>query len=169
MKKILTLVIAALLTVTIAHAQAGWVSHKADNRISLKFPTEPKEVVAGTFASRGADSVSYIFTMVDFVAVANIDSVTLKPMQDSPEFAAQLKQGIGSSLPNVTLDDFKIGKWKGHTSYTTTGVSATQKSKYYMFMVLIGNNMYSLSTVVPDGVSTKGRDDYFASLILDGK
>src|ERR1700744_1293138 len=167
MKKILTLVIAALLTVTIAHAQEGWVSHKADSRISLKFPNEPKEVVAGTFAARGKDSISYIFTMVDFVTVANIDSVTLKPMQDSPEFAAQLKQGIGSSLPKVTLDDFKIDKWKGHTSYTTTGVSAEEKSKYYMFMVLIGNKMYSLTTVVPDGAATKGRDDFFASLALD--
>src|ERR1700749_4605539 len=154
MKRLLNLVIAALLTVTIAHAQDGWVSHKADNRISLKFPNEPKEVVAGTFAAHGKDSIAYIFTVVDFVAVANIDSVALKPMQDSPEFAAQLKQGIGSTLPNVTLDDFTIGKWKGHSSYTTTGVSAAQKSKYYMFMVLIGNNMYSLTTVVPDGVPT---------------
>ena len=167
MKKILTLVIAALLTVTIAQAQDGWVSHKADDRISVKFPNEPKEVVAGTFASHGKDSVSYIFTMVDFVTVANLDSVALKPMQDSPEFAAQLKQGIGSSLPNVTLDDFKIDKWKGHSSYTTTGVSTAQKSKYYMFMVLVGNKMYSLTTVVPDGAATKGRDDFFASLALD--
>ncbi|MDB5145097.1 MAG: hypothetical protein JWQ66_3810 [Mucilaginibacter sp.] len=167
MKKILALVIAAMLTVTIVHAQVGWVSHKADDRISVKFPNEPKEVIAGTFAAHDKDSVSYIFTVVDFVAVANIDSAALKPMQDSPEFAAQLKQGIGSSLPNVALDDFIIGKWKGHSSYTSAGVNSAQKSKFYMFMVLVGNKMYSLSAVVPNGVATKGRDDFFASLTLD--
>ena len=166
MKKLLALVIAALLTVTIVHAQAGWVSHKADNRISVKFPNEPKEVIIGTFAAHDKDSVSYIFTVVDFVAVANIDSTALAPMQDTPEFAAQLKQGINSSLAGVALDDFTIGKWKGHSSYTTTGVNSAQKTKIYMFMVLVGNKMYSLSAVIPDGKTNKGRDDFFASLAL---
>lgn len=166
MKKLLPLVIVALLTVTFVHAQDGWVSHKADNRIAVKFPNEPKEVIAGTFASHDKDSVTYILTLVDFVAVANIDSTALAPMQDTPEFAAQLKQGINASLPNVELNDFAIGKWKGHSSYTTTGVNAGQKSKIYMLMVLVGNKMYSLSAIIPDGRTTKGRDDFFASLAL---
>src|ERR1700744_642124 len=147
MKKILNLISVLLFTVTTIHAQTGWVDHKADNRISVKFPTLPQEVVAGTFASRDKDSLSYVLTVVDFVAVANIDSTALAPMKDKPEFTAQLKQGVGSSLPNVALDDFKISKWKGFTSYTTTGVNSKEKSKIYMFMILIGNKMYSLSTI----------------------
>jgi hypothetical protein len=166
MKKIVALFITALITITVVYAQNGWITHKADNRISVKFPGEPKEVIAGTFAAHDKDSVGYALTVVDFVTVAGIDSVTLAPMKDTPEFAAQLKQGMGSSLPGVTLDDFKIGKWKGFSSYTTTGVSSTQKTKMYMFMVLIGNKMYSLSSVVPDGRSAKGKDDFFASLTL---
>jgi hypothetical protein len=166
MKKTIGLFIITFVCVTIGYAQDGWVSHKADNRISVKFPGEPKEVIAGTFATHDKDSLGYALTVVDFVTVAGIDSVTLAPMKDTPEFAAQLKQGMGSSLPGVALDDFTIGKWKGFTSYTTTGVSSTQKTKMYMFMVLIGNKMYSLSTVVPDGRSTKGRDNFFSSLTL---
>ncbi len=169
MKKIFSLVIATLFTITIVHAQVGWVNHKADNRISVKFPNEPKEVVAGTYAAHDKDSVAYVFTMVDFVVVANIDSVALAPMKDTPDFAAELKKGINASLPNVALEDFKIGKWKGFSSYSTTGVNSVQKTKMYMFMVLIGNKMYSLSAVVPDNVSTRGRDDFFASLALDAK
>ncbi|WP_426669250.1 hypothetical protein ACPPVU_23880 [Mucilaginibacter sp. McL0603] len=166
MKKIIWLFIITFVCVTIVYAQDGWVSHKADNRISVKFPNEPKEVAAGTFIAHDKDSVGYAFTVIDFVAVAGIDSVALAPMKDTPEFAAQLKQGMGSSLPGVTLDDFTIGKWKGFSSYTTKGVNSAQKTKMYTFMVLIGNKLYSLSAIVPDGISTKGRDDFFASLTL---
>lgn len=166
MKKTFSLVIALLLTITIVKAQEGWVSHKADDRISVKFPNEPREEIAGTYTAHDKDSLSYILTVVDFVAVANIDSTALAPMKETPEFAAQLKQGINASLPNVTLEDFKIGAWKGHTSYTTSGVNGTQKLKLYMFMVLVGNKLYSLTSVVPDSATTKGRDDFFASLEL---
>jgi hypothetical protein len=166
MKKIISLVILTFVIVTFALAQTTWVNHKADNRISVKLPNEPKEIIAGTFVSRDKDSITYIFTVVDFVAVAGIDSTALAPMQDSPEFASQLKTGITSSLPDVSIDDFKVSKWKGHSCYTTTGVNSKDKSKMYMFMVLVGNKLYSLSTVIPDGKSAAGRDEFFASLTL---
>jgi hypothetical protein len=166
MKKIISLVILTVVSVTFAFAQTAWVTHKADNRISVKFPAEPKEVIAGTFAVRDKDSVAYVFTVVDFVAVAGIDSTALAPMQDSPEFASQLKTGITSSLPGVAIDDFKVGKWKGHSSYTTSGVNSKDKSKMYMFMVLIGNKLYSLSAVIPEGKAITSRDEYFGSLTL---
>ena len=166
MKKIISLVILTVVSVTFAFAQSTWVNHKADNRISLKFPNEPKEIVAGTLAAHDKDSITYVFTVVDFVAVAGIDSTALAPMQDSPEFAAQLKQGMNSTLHDVTLSDFKIGKWKGHSSYTSTGINNKDKSQLYTFMVLIGNKMYSLSTVVPAGRPTAGSDEFFSSLAL---
>ena len=166
MKKIISLVILTVVSVTFAFAQTAWVTHKADNRISLKFPNEPKEIIAGTLAAHDKDSLTYVFTVVDFVAVAGIDSTALAPMKDSPEFATQLKQGMSSSLPNVTLDDFKISKWKGQTSYTSSGINNKDKSQLYTFMVLIGNKMYSLSIVVPAGKPTAGRDEFFSSLTL---
>jgi len=165
MKKLITLVTAVLLTVTIVHAQEGWVTHKGDNRISVKFPTEPKEVVAGTFAAKGKDSVAYVFTIVDFVAVAGIDSTALAPIKETPEFASQLKNGIGQSLPDVQLEDFKIGTWKGFTSYTTTGTDS-KKKQYDMFMFIIGNKLYSISTIVAGGASLEGRDTFFKSVML---
>src|SRR5579863_7935842 len=103
MKKIFTLIIATVFAVGFASAQTGWVEHKADNRISLKFPTEPKEVGGGSLAAMDKDSVVYIFTVVDFVQVAGIDSVALAPLKNTPEFVSQLKTGINQSLPNVTF------------------------------------------------------------------
>lgn len=166
MKKVLSLVIAALLTITLAHAQYGWVTHKGDNRISVKFPSEPKEFTAGSFMATVKDSsVICVFTIVDFVQVAGVDSVALAPVKATPEFAAQLKSGMKQSLPDVDLADFAIGNWKGFTSYTTSGVDS-KKKRYDMFMFIIGNKLYSLSTIIANGASLKGRDDFFASVEL---
>ncbi|MFI5162185.1 MAG: hypothetical protein ACHQHN_12975 [Sphingobacteriales bacterium] len=165
MKKIFTLIVATVFAATFAHAQTGWVDHKGDNRISLKFPSEPKEVSPGSFAANDRDSVVYVFTIVDFIQVAGIDSVALAPIKNTPEFAAQMKTGINQSLPNVTFDDFKINTWKGFTSYSTTGVDPAKK-KYDMFMVLIGNKLYSFSTVRSDGTDMAGHDKFINSIAL---
>jgi hypothetical protein len=165
MKRIFTLVIAAMLMVTIAQAQNGWVTHQADNRISVKFPSEPKELTPGSFIAIGADSVAYIFTEVDLLKVAGLDSVALAPIKTTAEFTAQMKTGMKQSLPDVNLSDFKIGIWKGFTCYTSSGLDSKNK-EYDMFMFIIGNNLYSLSTVIANGASLKGRDDFFASIIL---
>jgi hypothetical protein len=167
MKKILLLVIVALFTMTIVYAQTGWVTHKADNRVSVKFPNEPHEISPGSVMSMLKDSsMVYVFTMVDFVQVAGIDSVALAPIKATPEFASQLKSGIGRSLPGVNFADFTIGSYKGFTSYTSSGLDAKNK-KYDMFMFIIGNKLYSLSTIMASTIATtKSRDDYFASIVI---
>ena len=165
MKRTLTLLIAIVFATAVAHAQTGWVDHKGDERISLKFPAEPTEVTPGSFAAHDKDSVVYIFTIVDFVQVAGIDSVALAPIKNTPEFAVQLKSGINQSLPNVTFDDFKLGTWKGFTSYTSTGVDLNKK-KYDMFMVIIGNKLYSFSTVRGDGTGMQGHDTFLNMIVL---
>ena len=165
MKKLITLVIAVLLAVTIVHAQEGWVTHKGDNRISVKFPSAPSEVIAGTYAAKDKDSVVYVFTIVDFVQVAGIDSIALAPLKATPEFASQLKTGLNQSLPDVQLQDFKIGTWKGFTSYTSTGTDS-KKKQYDMFLFIIGNKLYSVSTIIAGGASLEGRDIFFKSVML---
>lgn len=165
MKKAYTLVIACFFAITIAHAQTGWVDHKGDERISLKFPAAPAEVSPGSFAAHDNDSVVYVFTIVDFVKVAGIDSTTLAPIKTTPEFTSQLKMGIGQTLPDVTFEDFKIGTWKGFSSYSSTGTDS-KKRIYDMWMVLIGNKLYSLTTVRGGTAGTEGRDNFFNSVKL---
>jgi len=169
MKKIISLFILTVVSVTFALAQATWTTYKADNRISVKFPNQPKEVIPGTFISLdkiGKDSVGYGITIVDFEKVAGIDSTALAPIKATPEFATQLKIGMKQSLPDIDLQDFKIGTWKGFTSYSTTGNSPSKKQTMYLFMVLVGNKMYSLSAIVPEAAVTAGRDQFFSSLTL---
>lgn len=160
------MLVAFILTAPIAKAQTGWITHKGDERVSVKFPAEPREAIPGTFIATDKDSTGYVFTIVDFVKIAGIDSVALAPMKDTQEFADQLKVGMVQSLPNVVFDDFKIGKWKGFTHYTSTGYSSEQKRKYYLFMFIIGSKLYNASAVIPDGVGIKGRDDFWASIVV---
>lgn len=163
MRKIYTLVITLLITAGLANAQDGWITHTGDNRVSIKFPTAPKELVPGSFIATDKDSIAYIFTIVDFVQVAGIDSVALAPIKATPEFTAQLKTGLGQSLPDVTFPDFSISTWKGFTSYRSTGTDSKKKS-YDVFMFIIGNKLYSVSTITGKNASTKNRDVFFNSV-----
>ena len=165
MKKIYTLIIALLITVGIANAQDSWVTHVADNRVSVKFPVEPKELTPGSFITTDKAGVAYVFTVVDFVQVAGIDSVALKPMKATREFAAQMKTGLLQSLPGVDMADFTIGTYKGFTSYTSTGTDAAKK-RYNMFMFIIGNKLYSVSTVAPESSSKVAQENFVGSIVI---
>jgi hypothetical protein len=165
MKKILLLLFSIVLIGNISKAQT-WVTHRGDNRISVKFPTEPKELIKGTYGATLKDSSNvFVFTIVDFEEVAHIDSTALAPFKATPQFAAQLKEGMSKSLPSVNLEDFKIGTWKGFTSYTTSGTDKLS-NKYTIFMILIGNKLYSLSTIIKNNTTINLTADYFASIIL---
>ena len=157
--------LAVFFAATIVKAQSAWVTHKGDNRISVKFPSEPKELTPGSFIAVDKDSVAYIFTIVDFAVVAGLDSVALAPMKTAPEFAAQMKAGMQQSLPDVTMPDFTIGTWKGFASYKSIGTDS-KKKRYDMFMFIIGNNLYSVSTVASPGAGTKGHDAFVDSIVI---
>lgn len=150
----------------ITQAQTNWVTHKADERVSVKFPTAPRETAAkGTIVATEPDSsVAYILTVVDFTTFG-VDSAALAPVKATPEFAAQLKTGMGQSMPNLVMEDLKIGEWKSFTSYATTGTD-TKKNKYKMMMVIIGTKLYSLTAVCKPTVDTAKADKFFASLSL---
>jgi len=158
--------VGVLFTLTIAYAQESWVNHKVDNKVSIKFPSQPKEFMPGSFLAMAPDSsVVYIFTLVDFAKVANLDSAALAPVKATPAFAAELKTGMTKSLPDVNLADFTIGNYKGYTSYTTSGLDS-KKKRYDMFMFIMGTNFYSLSVVTTYGALLEGRDKFFASITL---
>lgn len=165
MKSLIIFVFTAIISVNFLHAQTTtWVTHKADDRVSLKFPAEPIEKIKGTFIATSKDSsIAYVFTVVDFKAKMGVDSTAIAPYKATPEFAAQLKAGIIKSLPTIELEDFKIGTWKGFTNYTSTGVDNKSK-KYFMFMFIIGNKLYSVSSILSPNADLKKKDE-FASTI----
>lgn len=164
MKKTLLLILFIITSVVNLHAQTtGWVTKKLDERLSVKFPFEPKEFQPGSFMSVSKDtSIAYIVTIIDFKKNFNVDSVALAPLKETPEFAGQLKTGLVGSMPKVTLADMVIGKWRGFSSYTTTGVD-TDKKIYNMQMILVGNKMYSFSTIRKNDIYLKDKEYFFTN------
>ena len=143
----------------------GWITQIADNRISVKFPATPKEVIRGSFVAKDKDNVAYIFSIVDFVKVGGIDSVALAPIKATVEFAGQLKTGIKKKLPDVDLKDFTIGTWNGFTSYVSSGLDS-KRTRYDILMFIIGNKLYSFTTINANSIDTKGRDVFFNAIVL---
>ncbi|WP_295652622.1 hypothetical protein [uncultured Mucilaginibacter sp.] len=116
------------------------------------------------YTAMGKDSVVYSVSVVDLDAIAHLDSATLASIKDSHEFADQMKMGMASKMPNYTLGDVTISKWKTYTSYTVTGTGNSNKSTVSMQMILIGSKMYSLSCMVPATVATKNNEVFLGSL-----
>lgn len=168
MKKIFYLLLISICISLGAHAQSDWVKYQVGDRISVKFPTTAKKLAVGNNdVYIGKDSVGYTAVVVDFVTTAGMDSVALAPVKDLPEFAAQLRAGMGSTMPGFTLGDVAIGKWKGHTVYDMVGTGTQRKEKMVIHMVLVGSRMCTLSVIVPDSVGpTKDPENYFATLEL---
>ncbi|RZK52233.1 MAG: hypothetical protein EOO87_15700 [Pedobacter sp.] len=157
MKKIL-LLLSLLSCIVFAHAQSAWVTKKLDDKIAVKFPEEPTKTVKNTSESyivKGKDSIQYSATVLDYKALANLDSTMLAPIKDTQQFADQMMAGMASQKPNYTFGDAKIGKWKNYTTYTFSGVDNTSKKKLSVQMILIGSKMYALTCLVPDKLVTK--------------
>ena len=165
MKNWFILLVSFLISVSTVKAQDGWVTYKGDNRISVKFPSAPRELSPGSFIALDKDSAAYVLTIFDFAVVANLDSTALAPMKNTPEFAAQIKVSMKQTLPDVAFPDFIIGNWKGFTSYSSVGIDSKEK-KYAMFMFIIGSKLYSVSTVSASGVSNMGRNKFVNSITL---
>ena len=166
MKKTFYLLLFVLLASVAAKAQTGWITKKLDDKLSIKFPSEPKLTNNNgldIYTAKGKDSVGYIANVVDFKVVANLDSATLASMKDSPMFADQIKSGMSGSMPNFTLGDIAIGKWKTYTTYTIAGTGNTKKDKILIYMLLIGTKMYTLSCLIPPTLVTKNNEVFFGS------
>lgn len=167
MKKLYVLFFTALITIVAAHAQTGWVNYKFDNKLSVKLPAQPQKYGQNSQKASTKDSTVCIVTLIDLKATTHLDSAALVALLPTPEFAAGLKNSMLGQMAGFTLGDMQIGKWNGNYSYTMEGSNAAKKLKTYTFMVIIGNNLYALNCLVPDGNNIKDKENFFASFKLN--
>jgi hypothetical protein len=167
MKRIYLVLVATIITINIACAQSGWIDYRIDNKLSVKLPAKPQSINKSSIKAVTKDSLICIVTKVDFFTTVQMDSTILAPLLPTQEFADELRTGMRGQMAGFTLGDIKIGKWKGYYCYTIEGGNASKKSKLYTFMVIIGSNMYGLSAMMPDKKSTKDKDDFFSSLVIN--
>jgi hypothetical protein len=169
MKKNHFLLCLMLLVAVAANAQTNWVVKKLDDKVAVKFPSEPEKVTKNgndSYIAKEKDSVWYSAVMMDLKVSANLDSATLAPLKDNPEFVEQLMKGIASQKKNYTFGEVKIDKWKTFTTYYTSATENVTKSSLSIQMIVIGSKMYSFSVRVPADLTTKNAALFFGSIEL---
>jgi hypothetical protein len=166
MKKIFFFLI-AITAINTVHAQNEWVSYKIDNKLSVKVPSQPMITDDYSVMAQSKDSLFCIISVIDLKKIAGIDSAALASLAPTSSFSNHIKTGMLGKMQGFTLGDFKISKWKGYYCYNVDGSNAAKKQKINTFMVIIGTNIYSLSAMMYEGKSTKGKDDFFNSLALN--
>lgn len=167
MKKICLVLVIALVSVMSVKAQTNWINRKIDEKISVKFPSEPTEAGPGSLmAINTSKSLLCIVTVVDFKTLG-LDERTLDSLKNTPEFTEQVIEGLRNSMSNVKLADLTVGKWNGFTSYTTNGTDATGKV-YNMLMIIIAGKMYS-ATSVAEASALKEAAEFRSGITVNGK
>lgn len=167
MKKTYYLLLFVLLLSAVTKAQTAWVTKNLDDKLSVKFPSEPQKLTRtgiDVYTAKGKDSVVYSASVIDYEVLAHLDSATLASLKDTQEFADQMKTGMATTMTKYTLGDIKIGKWKTYTAYTISGTDNATKNTVSMQMIIIGTKMYSLSYMVPATVSTKDNEIFLGSI-----
>jgi hypothetical protein len=166
---LLLLLVATLAATNPTSAQTSWLTKKIDDRLSVKFPGEPQKTTKNgvdSYIFKGSDSISYSSAFIDFKVVAHADSAALAPIKDTQRFADQLKAGIAGQKANYAFGDIVIGTWKNYTTYILTGSDNADKKKLSLHMILIGSKMYTLTSLVPDGIVTENDKLFFGSAEL---
>ncbi len=164
-----TLLLFITFIVVSVKAQTNWVKQPLDARITVKFPSTPKmSNSGGNVVYRDTDKAGVIYgaVMIDYVAVAHIDSAKLAVVKDTQKFADGLRYGVLQNARGYEFGNITMGKWNGYTSYSITGVNATTQTKKYYQMIFIGSKDYTVSCILPDAATSKSKDDYFAMIEL---
>lgn len=167
MKKIFLLLITSLLAINIAHAQNDWITYNADSKLTIKLPTQPQKIDDYSVKSTDKNSLIYVVGVVDLLKTDGTDSATLVSKATTPEYVKIMRDKLVESMPGFELGDIKTGTWKGYTCYHIDGVHTATKANIYFFMFIIGSKLYSLFTYVPVDTSSQGKDDFFASAVVN--
>jgi hypothetical protein len=168
--KTFTILFFIAITAISVKAQTTWVKQQLDGRVAVKFPAAPKMSARGPivmYRDTDKNNLIYAAAVVDYMVIAQLDSAKLAVMKDTQQFADGIKNGMATTAKSYEFGDVTLGKWKGYSTYSIAGTSATNKAKMYFMIILIGSKGYNLSCVVPDGVSPQSKDDFFGMAELN--
>jgi hypothetical protein len=146
----------------------GWVNYKIDNKLSVKLPEQPQKVNESAVKASDNQKITYIVGMDDLAKTDGTDSTALASKATSPEYLNILKAKFTKSMgQGFSLSNIKAGTWKTYPCYYFEGTHVPTSANIYFFMVLIGSKLYQLMAFIPDGISSKTKDSYFDSLVLN--
>jgi len=167
MRKAALLLLAAVLSLNLVHAQTGWITYNIDAKLSIQVPAQPTKADQYSVMSISSDSTIYIITKVDMTVAAGLDSAALAGLAPTEQFATEMRGGMQEKLQGYTLGDIKPGKWNGYYSFSIDADNPTTKLRSSIFMIIIGSYLYSFSVVLREDRDPKLKDLFFNSLKLN--
>ncbi len=167
MKKFYLLLFTCFITVNMAFGQSNWINYKIDNRVSLKLPSQPQTIDATNVMATDSNHLAYVVGVVDLVKTDGTDSAKLASIATTPEYIKVFRDNLVGAMPGFDMGEVKLGTWHNHTSYTLEGVYTRNNAKVYMLLFIIGSNLYSITALVPENQSPKGKDDLLASIVTN--
>ncbi|MGM9479300.1 hypothetical protein ACS5PU_22955 [Pedobacter sp. GSP4] len=153
-----TLILLLVLGVVKLNAQDKWFKQQIDEKVSVSFPKQPKKVNEISYGMR--DSIGVIFTnsMVNLLKITQLDLETLNSEIEKQQFADDFVTGIGTSFPKYKFEKAKIITVKGQRAYGVVARDEESKRNLYMNVCFLDGVSYSLTCIVPDGISIKDKD-----------
>jgi len=167
LKKIALLVPAIIFAVGTCYAQNEWSIYKIDQHLMVKLPTKPRKLTGNTFIAITKDSIACIVARIDMKETAQLDSAAIAPMLETGAFADTIRSGMLGRMKGFTLGKLESGKLTGHYTYLVEGVNAAEKIRSFTYLIVAGQYLYAITALVKDGRSTKEKDDFFASVIIN--
>lgn len=161
MKKILLTLAVIIATITFAQAQIDWITYKIDDRLSVKLPTQPRNIARGVIAY-SKDSL-----ICSVSIIAQTDSMSLIQMIAKPGFVDGLKNAMEQAQKGLTLGDMNSSKWNGYYCYDVDGSVTPKKLKVSFHLIIIGGKIYALGAMMPENSNISKKNIFFDSVKLN--
>ena len=130
-------------------------------------PSQPRQIDATNVMATDSNHLAYVVGLVDLVKTDGTDSTQLAAIATTPGYIKAFRDNLVGAMPGFVMGDIKLGTWHNHTSYTLEGTYTRTNAKVYMFLFIIGSNLYSITALVPENQSPKGKDDLLASIVVN--
>lgn len=148
-------------------AQEGWIKQKIDQKVTVGFPVQPRQLNEASVGIRDKDDVTFIVTKLD---LASLTKVTVEKFhQDvvTQDYADEFLEGMAPTMPKFKFSPIKIVKLKGLSCYQVVGRDEESKSTIFMNIYFLNGISYSLASIQPDGKPDKNRSIFLTNLFIE--
>ncbi len=152
-----TLILFLSIASIYANAQTGWFKQKINDKVTVGFPIEPKKINDQNIGIN-KDGVVYLVTYLDLLKATGLTSEVFNQSVTTQDFADEFLDGMAPTMPKYKFEKIKIITLKNQPTYQITGRDEVNKTTVYMNAVFVDGMVYNLTTVLPDGKSSKDKE-----------
>lgn len=163
--------LAFLLLPLFAFVTADWVKVDLDNRVSINFPSAPKQMDSGgnPMWVQDVDKNSRCMAVIIDFNNYGLDSISLAAEMEKEEALEQFKTGMLGQIPGATIISENITTTQGKKTFELLidmgAKDTSQLNRMYSKSIIAGTKMYSLSFFEKENAPQKEmREKYFNSI-----